>query len=708
MKNGAMDEKLKVVLFSGGRGTATITDALLKHPQIALTLIVNAYDDGLSTGALRRYVPGMLGPSDVRKNLSRMIPASDRSLNALRFLLEYRFPLKVGASEALDSLRAFVRKDHGLLLQDLVPSFSRLNLSHLEALGADCAAFLEYHAEQERRGVPFEFADCSLGNLIFTGCYLRTGRDFNRAIAVMSQVCEISGTLLNVTRGENLVLVGVKEDGSYLANEAQIVSKQNSSRLSEIFLLENYLQEDEVSSFANSKLGEVTAYLRSVAKTPEISDVAREALETADVIIYGPGTQHSSLFPSYLTRGVSEAIASNYGAEKIFIGNILKDHEIRNEDANTLSRKLLYYLNCKGDQSFSWKELVTTFFFHTTDRAFVATEDYVDFPTAGFAFPDANVALLDWESESGVHSGNRVLDELIGIINTRLQRVIKPVWNSVSIVVPAYNEAKTVRKVLHELSLLDLSTSGLAKEIVFVDGGSTDGTYELAEKESGVRCYRLEERLGRGAALRLGIEKATGNIIVFFPSDGEYSAQDLVPIVNSIARSEFQAVFGSRVIKCVNLNQQLLDIYGGDRLTCLISKYGGMALSVLSLLLYNRFVSDPLTSIKAFDARLLKSLGLCSQGVDLDTEIIAKLALRRIFLMEVPVQFFPRTKKDGKKTTVFDGIKAIAVLIRYRFFEGRRTDSAASENRPERKSAALPSPGSRQPPRGGAEPGLQA
>ena len=68
-----MKRQLDIVLFSGGRGTQSISEVLLKHPQVSLSVIINAYDDGLSTGAIRRFVPGMLGPSDVRKNLNRMM-----------------------------------------------------------------------------------------------------------------------------------------------------------------------------------------------------------------------------------------------------------------------------------------------------------------------------------------------------------------------------------------------------------------------------------------------------------------------------------------------------------------------------------------------------------------------------------------------------------------------------------------------------------
>src|SRR4029077_1699099 len=94
-------------MFSGGRGTSSITEALMKHDQIALTLLVNTYDDGLSTGALRRFVPGMLGPSDVRKNIARLIDPTDGADRACKVLLEYRFPDDFPFNRAHSALQSF-------------------------------------------------------------------------------------------------------------------------------------------------------------------------------------------------------------------------------------------------------------------------------------------------------------------------------------------------------------------------------------------------------------------------------------------------------------------------------------------------------------------------------------------------------------------------------------------------------------------------
>jgi hypothetical protein len=167
--------------------------------------------------------------------------------------------------------------------------------------------------------------------------------------------------------------------------------------------------------------------------------------------------------------------------------------------------------------------------------------------------------------------------------------------------------------------------------------------------------------------LKTGIEKARGDIIVFFPADLEYQEKDIYPVVLSIARNNFSAVFGTRAVKCTDLSGRLKSIYGKARGLYLVSKYGGMLLSTATLFLYNRYVTDTLTSVKGFDARLLRSLDLQSDGMNLDTEIVAKLCRRGYYILEIPVEYKARTKMEGKKSTPMDGLKALFALIRFRF-----------------------------------------
>ncbi len=316
---------INIVLFSGGSGTQSITEALLKHPQISLKILINAYDDGHSTGRLRRFIPGMLGPSDVRKNLNRLMPVTERSQQALKTISDYRLPVGILREDATAVVQAMVGGRYSALPEKLCTAFNHLMVGKLAEVCFFLNTFLEYERDERSAGRCFDFTDCAIGNLLFAGCYLSEGRDFNRTIEAFSRFHEVDpGILLNVTLGENLFLIAEKESGAMLLNEADIVASQDTARISALYLLDEQTYRSRVEQ-GHEPPGGWSAFFRQCDVTPRLNPAAQRALQSADVIIYGPGTQHSSLFPSYMTEGVAETIAANKTADKIFIGNIHRD-----------------------------------------------------------------------------------------------------------------------------------------------------------------------------------------------------------------------------------------------------------------------------------------------------------------------------------------------------------------------------------------------
>jgi len=660
--------KINIVLFSGGSGTQSITEALLRHPQISLKILINAYDDGHSTGRLRRFIPGMLGPSDVRKNLNRLMPISERSQQALKLISDYRLPVGVSREEALATIAAMTDGQYSTLPEKLRAPFDQLMVGQLRQLCFFLNTFLDYFHRQEDQGRHFDFTDCAIGNLLFAGCYLAKGLDFNRAITGFSRFHEVDPeVLLNITLGENLFLVAEKENGAVLFNEADIVAAQDTARISALYLVDETTYRSRIECSRETPDGGWTDLFSSANVTPRLNPAAQQALQEADVIIYGPGTQHSSLFPSYMTEGVAETIAANETADKIFIGNIHRDYDIQTDDANDLAHKLVEALGRKGAVPVNWLDAVSHFFVQRTDDHSISKAVYVPFDESSFSFPLETVKARDWESHGGRHSGGYVLDELQQIVQSRIDVELEQIQHMVSIIIPVLNEERTIEEVLKSVSALDFAPQGLTKEIILADGGSSDRTVEIAREIRNVRICQLPKVIGRGAAMRCGFERARGNIIVFFPGDNEYRAEDLYTVVDSMIRSSFRAVFGTRAVKCTDLSERLKQIYHNNMRLYLTSKYGGILLSMLTLVLYNRYVTDVLSSVKAFDARLLRSLDLRSNGIDLEVEIVAKLSRRKEYMFEIPVDYRPRTREAGKKVTAGDGLKAILALFRYWF-----------------------------------------
>ena len=657
-------------MFSGGSGTHSITQALAKHPQISLRILINAYDDGHSTGRLRRFIPSMLGPSDVRKNLSRLMPTAERGQRALKTLSDFRLPVGISTPDALAIIEAITSgKDHQLPAP-LSSLLGQLNLTQSRQLVGFLNAFTVYFHDCAARNHHFDFTDCALGNIFFAGCYLENQQDFNRTIASFSVFHEVDpNILLNVTQGENLFLVAEKDDDSILRNEADIVAAQSTdAKISKLYLLGSDIYHPQVESATTAPPEGWPAFLAKHHIRPESNPTSIEAIAQADVIIYGPGTQHSSLLPSYLTNGIGEAVAANQKADKIFVANIHRDFDIPADDINDLARKFLDSMRRHGEQpSIEWEQVVSHFFVQADTAGDENRAKYIPFDPSKFIFPLRTVRVRDWEAQEGRHSGGFVLDEIRQIVQGRIDIHLDRLQHMVSILIPVLNEQRTIEEVLKNVVALDFQPLGLSKEVIVIDGASTDRTFEIAQSVRSVKVLKLNSQQGRGAALRLGIEAARGNLIVFFPGDDEYRTSDLLTLVSSITKSRFRAVFGSRAVKCTNLSGELHSIYKDQLALYLASKYGGMLLSILTLLLYNRYITDALSSVKAFDADLLRSLKLARDGRDLDTEIVAKLAKRLEYVLELPVDYAPRNRSAGKKITVFDGIQCIWTLIRSRF-----------------------------------------
>lgn len=664
-------KRIKVVLFSGGRGGASIAQVLDRHPQVELTVLVNAYDDGLSTGRLRRYVPGMLGPSDIRKNIWNLIQEGDHSLKALSHLLEFRLPLGTDRKTGRDSLLLLCGEAAKLAVEAVGEYYADLTISQTKTITKWARSFLDYENDCDAAGKAFDYGDTSVGNLLFTGCYLIENSDFNRAIASFASFCKLRSQVLNITDGSNRVLTALKEDGSYLADEAAIVSPQDDTPIQEIFLLKDYLDPEEMDTLQGLSPEDRKAYLRKQERLPESNPEALTEIRDADLVIFGPGTQHSSLFPSYVTQELTEALLGNHDAEKVFVANIYHDHDIPNSSVHHLLENLCFYLSRKGEVKLGLSQVVSRLFVQVPDLTRLDNKqglNYLPFDPQSIPFPEIAVTAVNWEEKTGYHSGGRIVDELMRITQHLVGVRLKPYRHLISIVVPVLNEFKTLDRVLSSLQLLDLSPLKVNKEVIVVDGGSDDGSLERLQKEPFIHLHQLAVgQQGRGAAIRLGMEMAHGNIIVVFPSDDEYDSQDILRVAAPIMTNDFQIVFGSRAIRSDDINSTLREIYGQNYIRRLISKYGGLLTSLACLFLYKRFIGDPFTTLKAIDADLLRQIRLTANGFDFETELIAKARLAGQFILEVPVWYQPRQRSAGKKTTIPSGLKALFRLIKHRF-----------------------------------------
>jgi dolichol-phosphate mannosyltransferase len=235
-----------------------------------------------------------------------------------------------------------------------------------------------------------------------------------------------------------------------------------------------------------------------------------------------------------------------------------------------------------------------------------------------------------------------------------------------SVIIPVYNEKATVRDVLDIVEGLDIS-----KEIIVVDDGSNDGTRETLVNLSmdGVkRCFHSRNR-GKGAAIRTGLAKVTGDIVIIQDADLEYNPREYHQLIQPILDGEAEVVYGSRFLhrtdhKGISLHFYYLLSFGVRHYTFFL---GVKLLNLLARVLYGANLTDEATCYKVFKTDVIRDIELKCERFEFCPEITAKVCKKGYKIHEVPISYVGRSFKEGKKINWKDGIEAIYTLIKYRF-----------------------------------------
>lgn len=224
-----------------------------------------------------------------------------------------------------------------------------------------------------------------------------------------------------------------------------------------------------------------------------------------------------------------------------------------------------------------------------------------------------------------------------------------------SVIMPCYNEASTLSEILAKVRAIDLD-----KQIIAVDDNSSDDTYAIlcqeAAADPNLIVIRHPANRGKGAAVRSGLARASGEIVIVQDADLEYDPQDYYELVKPIAEGRVNVVFGSRFLG------RHTGMYFWNAL-------GNKALTFLTNFLFNCWISDMETCYKVMRTDIMRDLRLRSNDFRLEPEIAAKVLKRGQRIYEVPVSYLGRTYEEGKKMKPSQGLYAILALLQYRFLD---------------------------------------
>ena len=231
----------------------------------------------------------------------------------------------------------------------------------------------------------------------------------------------------------------------------------------------------------------------------------------------------------------------------------------------------------------------------------------------------------------------------------------------VSIVIPVYNERNALDQVMARVLAAPLP-DGMTREVIIVDDGSTDGTTQLLEKYYGqplVVVHHSPVNFGKGAALRIGITKATGDFILIQDGDLEYDPNDYRKVLQPLAEGKAAVVYGSRFRG---------DLKGMKFANWLANKI----LTIATNVLYGASITDEATAYKAFRADVLKSVRLRCIRFEFCPEVTAKVRRLGHEIHEVPISYNARGILEGKKIRWQDGVEALWTLLKYRVSPSER------------------------------------
>jgi len=229
---------------------------------------------------------------------------------------------------------------------------------------------------------------------------------------------------------------------------------------------------------------------------------------------------------------------------------------------------------------------------------------------------------------------------------------------TLSIIIPCYNEEATIKRCLERVVMVDLPF-GASKQVLVIDDGSRDNSRQIvqdfANSHLEVKLLAQPKNMGKGAAIRRGLKEAKGSLIVIQDADLEYDPEDFKQMMQLFRLKEVDVVFGSRRLLKSNAVSGLVQYWGAE------------IINFFTNIFYGARITDQFTCYKMFRSELLQKIPLKTSRFEIDAELTAKLLRMGQFVQEVPITYHPRTIAEGKKIRVKDGFLWLWQIVKHRF-----------------------------------------
>ncbi len=549
---------MKICCFSGGRGAQTILLELSRLRNVDLSLVINGFDDGKSTGEIRRLVPNFLGPSDFRKVMSALTPPTTKSQVALSNLMEFRIDLEI--FDINKSLLSQLQSTEEISkLYDLLDGGAR---QKIENSFVSLMNFL-----QSNNLISNHFLqDMSIGNLIFAGIYISKGMSFEKMLSEISEMLGLGCSIISATdRGGDFTLVALLENGDFLLNEASIVESQHKSKIVEIgFIKTNEVEEINQNLLRLINKEERIEVLKKITLTPKINIDAEKDIIESDIIIYPPGTQYSSLYPSY--QICNEAIKRSKAKKRVLFCNLDYDNDIIDLRWQDIVDRFLKYHNDEENK-------------HSLTDIFI---DEITELTGGVEcnYKNAKVHFVSLRSSKNKrkHSGILVRN---CIAELYYQKNTTP---SIKILTATPNSLNNYNKLHEDLGEIAKDTCKLTvlHETYTIDDG-------------GFLHYRYNKIITEKTSEWL--KQPDTDYLLIYGFDGLYDSLDILTLINALKNNLGTIAIGNRFTTKKILQNARTAAYGDSVLNSIASEVGGWLIKKVFEFKFKSIIEDPLSGL---------------------------------------------------------------------------------------------------------------
>lgn len=585
----------KITLFCGGSGSESIIKYFLNQKNIELTLLINAYDDGKSTGALRKNIPGLLGPSDFRKNFSYLINLFSDEQRNLKKVFEYRFNKKILINNFYfdiknsNNLLKYIPKEINFLEKEIKKKIFDYLLISIEYL----------------KSTKINLFDFSLGNLIFAGIFLSEKNDFNLTVKKFTNFINTNVKIINISNNENRWLVAINKNNKIIHDESNLVEKKQFVPIKEIYLI----KKKQNLSFL--KKNNVSKYLKKINSTPNINNEAKNNILKSDIIIYGPGTQYSSLFPSYI---IANKYIRKSKAKKIMIMNLDQDNDIQGLKTKKILEQALKYLNFKSKTN----EVINT----------VLIDENCKFNNLGKKFKHTNIKKIDLRNNffKKIHSGKKIYDEIFFNNEEKNKKLM--------IFLNLMNESYL--NIDHIDQIFNQNWSKLFDKLTVIVNSKTN---LLTKKMPNISFINLKETFPETLIFNKWYKKKDFNYLATISGDGYYELSKIVEHINLMKDLNCGLLIGSRNQSRYQHFDNIKKIYGKNKVLYFLSKISEFIFIIIYFLKLNFFLTDPNSGYRIYSKQNMRFIRI-KKNYNTPSVILKNLVKEKTEVLEVPIKYY--------------------------------------------------------------------